>query len=64
MVFHHPSSPQASIFGGLYYDYEENPRFSLMMKNQDPKDAVIESGLVCGECFKVSPKHRCSNARY
>ena len=63
MVFHQPSSPQASIFGGLYYDYEENPRFSLMMKNQDPKDAVIESGLVCGECFKVSPKHRCSKCK-
>ena len=33
-----------------------------MMKDQDPKDAVIESGLVCGECFKVSPKH-CSKCK-
>jgi len=58
------------------YDYEEDNDkkegssvceqqiiIPLLRMDQSPKDAIIENGIVCGLCLKVSPKHRCSRCK-
>ena len=52
------------------YDYEEDKDkkdgvqlIPLLRMDQGPKDAIVESGIVCAQCLKVSPKHRCSRCK-
>jgi len=47
------------------YDYEEDKDnkdgvqlIPLLRMDQGPKDAIVENGIVCAQCLKVSPKHR------
>ena len=49
--------------GRIYGDYNDDPKNSLLLMDQGPKDAVIENGFVCGQCLKISPKQRCSRCK-
>jgi len=35
----------------------------LLAKDQSAKDALIENGIVCGQCLKISPTNRCSKCK-
>jgi hypothetical protein len=48
----------------MIYDLEgDGPGYSLLLKDQGPKDALRENGIVCGHCLNTSPSHRCSKCK-